>query len=95
MTNLRVYVACGSARAQLDEDLPAHGAHYCTPCARYFVTDAALALHTRTKPHKRRCAAGSTADSQCRSHTPGCKNALLASRKRHCFMRKSFLTVQK
>ncbi|KAK9822373.1 hypothetical protein WJX81_003614 [Elliptochloris bilobata] len=41
-------------KAELDEDLPAHGAFYCTPCARYFVTDAALALHSRTKPHKRR-----------------------------------------
>ena len=63
---------CGSASSQLDEDLPAQGAHYCTPCARYFVTDAALALHTRTKPHKRRCAAGNTAKSECRSHAPCC-----------------------
>lgn len=79
---LQVYMGRASARAQLDEDLPAHGAYYCTPCARYFVTDAALTLHTRTKPHKRRRAAGTTADSQFDPHTPCCARVLLTSRKR-------------
>lgn len=39
----------------LDDDLPACGQHYCTPCARYFVTADALGHHEKTKPHKRRC----------------------------------------
>ena len=37
----------------LDEDTPGGGAFYCTPCSRYFVSDKALAEHSRTKPHKR------------------------------------------
>ncbi|KAG7673532.1 hypothetical protein KSW81_006737 [Nannochloris sp. 'desiccata'] len=41
----------------LDDDLPAQGKHYCTPCAKYFVSDTALATHIKTKPHKRRCKA--------------------------------------
>lgn len=41
-------------RAELDEDLPAHGKHYCIACSRYFVTEAALGTHLTTKPHKKR-----------------------------------------
>jgi hypothetical protein len=43
-----------SDRAVLDEDIPAGGAFYCTPCSRYFVSKHALSEHARTKPHKRR-----------------------------------------
>jgi len=39
---------------ELDEDIAGHGKHYCTPCARYFVSDRALVDHEKTKPHKRR-----------------------------------------
>ncbi len=62
-------------RAELDEDLPANGAFYCQPCSRYFVTDAALALHTRTKPHKRRravVAACSAGPPLCEAHNFFC-----------------------
>ncbi|KAL4452606.1 hypothetical protein ABPG75_008268 [Micractinium tetrahymenae] len=41
-------------RAELDEDLPAHGQHYCIACARYFISPAALEDHQSTKPHRRR-----------------------------------------
>ena len=41
-------------RAELDDDLPAHGRHYCTTCARYFVSAEVQAGHERSKPHKRR-----------------------------------------
>lgn len=45
----------GSAdRVALDEDLPAHGQHFCVACTRYFISQAALATHERTKPHRRR-----------------------------------------
>ena len=44
-------------RIALDDDLPAQGQHYCTPCAKYFVTESALSTHEKTKPHKRRCKA--------------------------------------
>lgn len=40
--------------AVLDDDTPGGGAHYCIPCARYFVSGHALAKHTSSKPHKRR-----------------------------------------
>ncbi|KAK9907396.1 hypothetical protein WJX75_002951 [Coccomyxa subellipsoidea] len=43
-----------TSRAVLDEDTPAGGAFYCTPCSRYFLSDHALSEHSRTKPHKRR-----------------------------------------
>ncbi|EIE27184.1 hypothetical protein COCSUDRAFT_45766 [Coccomyxa subellipsoidea C-169] len=43
-----------TSRAVLDEDIPAGGAFYCTPCSRYFLSDHALSEHSRTKPHKRR-----------------------------------------
>jgi len=41
-------------RAELDEDLPAHGKHYCTACSRYFMSEEALGTHTKSKPHKKR-----------------------------------------
>jgi len=41
-------------RVKLDEDLPAHGRHYCISCSRYFVSHEALVKHTTTKLHKRR-----------------------------------------
>jgi hypothetical protein len=41
-------------RAVLDEDTPGGGSFYCTPCARYFVSDTALVSHCKTKAHKRR-----------------------------------------
>jgi bud site selection protein 20 len=37
-----------------DELLPGLGQHYCTPCARHCPNKEALALHNRSKPHKRR-----------------------------------------
>ncbi len=40
-------------RAELDEDLPAHGQHYCIACARYFISPSALEDHEKTKPHRR------------------------------------------
>ncbi|CAL8462839.1 g2373 [Coccomyxa elongata] len=43
-----------TSRAVLDEDTPAGGAFYCTPCSRYFLSEHALSEHSRTKPHKRR-----------------------------------------
>ena len=41
-------------RVELDEDLPAHGQHFCTSCSRYFQSEEALRDHEKTKPHKRR-----------------------------------------
>ena len=38
----------------LDEDAPAGGAHYCVPCARYFISAAVLDQHIGSKPHRRR-----------------------------------------
>jgi len=40
-------------RAELDEDTPGFGKHYCIACARYFQNAEALATHDATKPHKR------------------------------------------
>ncbi len=37
--------------------MPAHGRNYCPTCSRYFVTEQALATHSLSKDHKRRCAA--------------------------------------
>jgi hypothetical protein len=34
-------------------DLPGGGASYCAPCARHFVDDRALALHAKTKDHRK------------------------------------------
>ena len=34
-------------------DLPGGGAHYCVACARHFVDAATMALHVRTKDHKK------------------------------------------
>lgn len=42
------------SRVELDEELPAHGKHFCLPCSRYFISEAALKTHEATKPHKRR-----------------------------------------
>lgn len=41
-------------RAELDEDLPAHGQHFCIACSRYFISTVALATHLTTKPHRRK-----------------------------------------
>eukprot|EP00193_Tetraselmis_chui_P000234 CAMPEP_0177760912 /NCGR_PEP_ID=MMETSP0491_2-20121128/5523_1 /TAXON_ID=63592 /ORGANISM="Tetraselmis chuii, Strain PLY429" /LENGTH=139 /DNA_ID=CAMNT_0019276849 /DNA_START=313 /DNA_END=728 /DNA_ORIENTATION=+ len=41
-------------RVELDEDLPAHGQHYCISCSRYFVSNDALVKHCGTKSHKKR-----------------------------------------
>ncbi|EFN51442.1 hypothetical protein CHLNCDRAFT_140160 [Chlorella variabilis] len=41
-------------RVELDEDLPARGQHFCIACSRYFITQAALRTHERSKPHRRR-----------------------------------------
>ncbi|KAL6766322.1 hypothetical protein ACKKBG_A35560 [Auxenochlorella protothecoides x Auxenochlorella symbiontica] len=46
-----------TSRAELDEDVPAHGKFFCLPCSRYFISEAALSTHQATKPHKRRCQA--------------------------------------
>ncbi|KAK9805918.1 hypothetical protein WJX73_004911 [Symbiochloris irregularis] len=43
-----------SSQMPLDDELPAHGQHYCTPCSRYFVNEFALLTHDASKPHKRR-----------------------------------------
>lgn len=40
-------------RVELDEDLPAHGQHFCIACSRYFINEAALQDHLGTKPHRR------------------------------------------
>jgi len=45
---------CLPLRVELDEDVPAHGQHYCISCSRYFVSNDALVKHTATKLHKRR-----------------------------------------
>ena len=37
-----------------DEDLPGMGQHYCVPCARHFVDEETLAVHEKSKDHKRR-----------------------------------------
>jgi len=42
-----------TAGAELDEDTPGFGKHYCIACARYFQNAEALATHDATKPHKR------------------------------------------
>ncbi len=39
--------------AELDEDVPGFGRHYCIPCARYFQDATALVDHEATKGHKR------------------------------------------
>lgn len=41
-------------RAELDEDVPGYGKHYCIACARYFQNAISLSDHEATKPHKRR-----------------------------------------
>lgn len=43
-------------RAELDEDVPGGGQFYCISCSRYFVDAKALALHQKSKAHKRRIA---------------------------------------
>ncbi|PFH35152.1 putative bud site selection protein [Besnoitia besnoiti] len=44
----------GSVELPVDEDLPGKGQFYCISCARYFISESALEIHTRTKTHKRR-----------------------------------------
>lgn len=44
-------------RVALDEDLPAHGQHFCIACTRYFISAKALEDHEGTRPH-RRCVFG-------------------------------------
>jgi hypothetical protein len=34
-------------------ELPGGGASYCAPCARHFIDDRALALHAKTKDHRK------------------------------------------
>jgi bud site selection protein 20 len=41
-------------RAELDDDVPGGGKHYCEYCSRYFVSEKAKADHERTKQHKKR-----------------------------------------
>lgn len=43
-------------RAELDDDVPGCGRHFCLTCSKYFVDAKALDTHTKTKPHKRRLA---------------------------------------
>ncbi|PNH04978.1 Zinc finger protein [Tetrabaena socialis] len=43
-----------TAKAELDEDVPGFGKHYCIPCGKYFGTAVALASHEGERPHKRR-----------------------------------------
>ena len=38
----------------LQEDMPGLGQHYCIACARYFITEAAIKEHHKTKEHKKR-----------------------------------------
>jgi hypothetical protein len=38
----------------VDDDLPGLGQHYCTHCARHFITDQSLQHHLLSKLHKRR-----------------------------------------
>jgi bud site selection protein 20 len=44
-------------RAELDEDVPGYGKHYCIPCGRYYQDAASLVDHEKGKPHKKRCVA--------------------------------------
>mmetsp|Transcript_13881 Transcript_13881/g.12595 ORF Transcript_13881/g.12595 Transcript_13881/m.12595 type:complete len:124 (-) Transcript_13881:65-436(-) len=37
-----------------NEDLPGLGQHYCLTCARHFMNENTLNIHTTTKAHKRR-----------------------------------------
>uniref|UniRef100_A0A1L8DG91 Zinc finger protein 593 homolog n=1 Tax=Nyssomyia neivai TaxID=330878 RepID=A0A1L8DG91_9DIPT len=39
---------------EVDLDKPGFGQHYCIHCAKYFIDDAAMQSHFRTKVHKRR-----------------------------------------
>ena len=53
-------LAAGKAMPFISEgkdvlDLPGAGQHYCVSCARLFVDAAAMALHERTKDHKKQC----------------------------------------
>jgi len=41
---------------EFDQDLPAGGQFYCHETAKYFVTQAALDSHKKTKGYKRRVA---------------------------------------
>lgn len=41
---------------ELDEDLPGEGKHFCITCSKYFINNAGLLSHQKSKPHKRRMA---------------------------------------
>jgi len=38
----------------IDPDLPGLGQFYCITCARHFINAVTLAVHNKTKPHKRK-----------------------------------------
>merc|ERR1712096_222194 len=38
----------------INEDKPGLGQHYCVPCARYFISQAGLHTHLKSKQHKKR-----------------------------------------
>ncbi|ORX57428.1 hypothetical protein DM01DRAFT_1334051 [Hesseltinella vesiculosa] len=38
----------------IDTDLPGMAQHYCVECARYFINQEAMDVHTKGKLHKRR-----------------------------------------
>ncbi|KAJ3079100.1 Bud site selection protein 20 [Physocladia obscura] len=42
------------ATAALDENLPGLGQFYCIHCAKYFISAHAMAVHSASKPHKKR-----------------------------------------
>ncbi|EGG14045.1 hypothetical protein DFA_11808 [Cavenderia fasciculata] len=41
-------------KQEIDVDKPAMGQIYCIPCAKYFVSQAAMDTHSSSKPHKKR-----------------------------------------
>mgnify|MGYP002788941599 FL=1 len=41
-------------QVEFDEDLPGGGQYPCVPCARHFQSEADLATHLHSKPHKKR-----------------------------------------
>lgn len=43
-----------TSKAEMTEDVPGFGRHYCIPCGRYFNSATALADHEGERPHKRR-----------------------------------------
>lgn len=43
-----------TSKAEMTEDVPGFGRHYCIPCGRYFNSATSLADHEGERPHKRR-----------------------------------------